>query len=137
MLTAENVILALKVSVLAVTLLLLGSLVALLAGNYRLHGRLNLAFFVLTLAALLGLEVVARFVQPGLFEKHFSGHNAWLALYVHLAFAVPSALLLPVMLYTGLKRIRNVHLALAAVFVVLWTGTVITGVVFLPHTPSP
>jgi uncharacterized membrane protein YozB (DUF420 family) len=136
-LAAETVILALKVAVSAVTLLLLSSLVALWRGNYRLHGRINLVFFVLTLAALLGLEVVARFVEPEIFNSHFTRHNAWLALYVHLAFSIPAALLMPVMLYTGLKGLRSVHLSLAVVFIVLWTGTVITGIVFLPHTPAP
>ncbi len=137
MLTAETVILTLKVAVIAVTLLFLGSLAALVRGNYRLHGRINLAFCVLTLAALLGLEVVARLVDPELFQEYFSRRQAWNALYVHLSFSVPSALVLPVMLYTGLRGLRGLHLALAVVFVVLWSGTFVTGVFFLPHTTGP
>jgi uncharacterized membrane protein YozB (DUF420 family) len=136
-LTAENVILTLKVAVVAVTLLLLGSLVAVARGNYRLHGRINLVFSVLTLAALLGLEVVARLVNPDLFKEHFNRTGAWDALYVHLCFSVPSALVLPFMLYTGLRGLRTIHLSLAVVFVILWTGTFVTGVFFLPHTTGP
>jgi hypothetical protein len=133
-LTAENVILTLKVAVIGVTLLFLGSLAALLLGNYRLHGRINLAFCVLTLAALLGLEVVARLLDPELFQEYFTRTEALSALYIHLSFSVPSALVLPLMLYTGLRGLRTLHLVLAVVFVVLWTGTFITGVFFLPHT---
>jgi uncharacterized membrane protein YozB (DUF420 family) len=136
-LTAENVILTLKVAVIAVTLLFLSSLAALARGNYRLHGRINLAFCMLTLAALFGLEVVARLVDPDLFKDHFSRTRTWDAFYVHLCFSVPSALMLPLMLYTGLRGLRGLHLALAGVFVVLWTGTFITGVFFLPHTTGP
>ena len=57
------------------------------------------------------------------------------SLNIHLCFAVPSALLMPVMLYTGLTRKRTAHILLAYVFGVLWTGTFLTGVFFLPHTP--
>src|SRR5206468_5348578 len=67
-LTGPNVILALKVAVAAVTVLLLASLVALVRRNYRLHGRINLAFFVLTLTAVLGLELLIRVYDPGLFD---------------------------------------------------------------------
>ena len=56
---AGLVILVLKVAVVAVTVLLAGSLVALACGRYRLHGRINIAFFALTLAALVGLELIA------------------------------------------------------------------------------
>jgi hypothetical protein len=136
-LTAENVILTLKVAVIGVTLLFLSSLVALIRGNYQLHGRINLVFCVLTLAALLGLEVVARLVNPDLFKEHFNRTQAWDALYVHLSFSVPAALVLPFMLYTGLRGLRGLHLALAVFFVVLWIGTFITGVFFLPHTTGP
>ena len=66
MLTAEAVILTLKIAVVAVTVLLACSLAALASGNYRLHGRINLVFFILVLAALLGLEMVAHVVQPGI-----------------------------------------------------------------------
>jgi hypothetical protein len=136
-LTAENVILTLKIAVIAVTLIFLSSLFALARGNYRLHGRINLVFCVLTLAALLGLEVVARLVDPDMFKEHFTRTQSWEALYVHLWFAVPSALALPCMLYTGLRGMRALHLTLAVVFVLLWAGTFVTGVFFLPHTTGP
>jgi hypothetical protein len=87
-LTAGNVILILKIAVVAVTLLLICSLIALLLRRYRLHGRINLVFFVLTLAALLGLEVVARVIEPDMFQEHFDRTNAWTALYVHLSFSL-------------------------------------------------
>lgn len=129
--SGPNLILSLKAAVVAVTLIFLCSLVALAAGRYRLHGRLNTAFFVLAFVALFGLEVMARFVDPRLFD--YFDAPARRALAVHLAFSVPAAALLPVMLFTGLTRRRGYHLALAGVFGVFWTGTFITGVFFLPH----
>ena len=133
MLAPEAVMISLKVAVITVTLLLLASLVALARGNYRLHGRINRAFFVLTLSALVGLEVIARILEPDLFEKFIADREAERALLIHLTFSMPAALILPFMLYTGLKHKRKVHLALAMVFSILWTGTFVTGVFFLPH----
>jgi hypothetical protein len=130
-LTGPLVILILKVAVAAVTVLLLASLVALARGNRTLHGRINVVFAALTLAAVLGLEVLIRFIDPELFT--YFDPPTLAALRVHLCFAVPSAVLLPVMLYTGLTRRRNVHIGLAVLFSLLWTGTVVTGIFFLPH----
>lgn len=131
-LTGAAVILILKVAVVAVTLILLSSLVALWRGNYRLHGRINLAFFVLTLGALLGLELLIRVIDPTVFD-YFDAETQR-NLRIHLSFALPAAMLMPVMLYTGLTHRRKVHLTLACVFGVLWVGTLVTGVFFLPHT---
>lgn len=131
MLTGPQVILALKLAVAAVTLLLLASLVALARGNIRLHGRINLAFAALTLAALLGLELLARGLNPNLFD-YFTPETVQ-ALRIHLGFSVPAAVLLPLMLYTGLTRRRRLHIALAVLFSILWAGTVVTGLFFLPH----
>src|SRR5207248_1073096 len=98
-LTGPTVILILKVAVGAVTALLLASLVALWRGNVRLHGRINLVFFVLTLLALLGFELIIRVISPEVFR--YISDNAELSrmLGIHLCFAIPSALLMPVMLY--------------------------------------
>jgi hypothetical protein len=57
-------------------------------------------------------------------------------LQIHLCFSVPTTLLMPVMLFTGLRRYRKVHLTLAWIFAALWLGTFITGVFFLPHTET-
>ena len=51
-----QIILTLKVLVVAVTLLLLASLVALLLKRPRLHGHINTVFFVLTMATVAGFE---------------------------------------------------------------------------------
>jgi ABC-type glycerol-3-phosphate transport system permease component len=134
-LTAETVILTLKVAVLAVTVLLAASLTALAFGRYRLHGRINIAVFVLTLTALLGLEVIARLLEPDLFRDYLDRNDAWTALTVHLAFSMPAAVMLFAMLFTGLRHRRNLHVGLGIFFLVLWTGTLVTGVFFLPHTP--
>lgn len=134
MLTGPVVILALKVAVAAVTVLLLASLVAVARGQYRLHGRINVVFFTLTLAALLAFELVIRVIDPAVFDYISASEDLRQALNVHLCFAVPSALLMPAMLYTGLRRHRRVHLVLAALFGLLWIGTFVTGVFFLPHT---
>lgn len=129
--TAELFILTLKIAVVTVTILLAGSLTALAFGNYRLHGRINIAFFVLTLSAVLGLEVVARILDPNLFPAYFDRHNSWMTLWIHLAFSLPAALLLPFMLFTGLKHRRKVHIGIGVTFLVFWIGTFITGVFFL------
>jgi uncharacterized membrane protein YozB (DUF420 family) len=133
-LSGPNVILSLKIAVGAVTLLLLAALVALVAGRQRLHGRINIVFFVLTGTALLAFEIVIRVLNPRAFDYIAEHPDVQQALTIHLCFAVPSALLMPVMLWTGLTHRRAVHLTLAAVFGVLWTGTFVTGVFFLPHT---
>jgi hypothetical protein len=132
LLTPESVLLTLKAAVVLVTLLLLASLVALARGRYRLHGRINRVVFVLTLTALLGLEGLARLVSPGLFLDYFDRNDAWMDFYIHLSFAVPTAALLCVMLYTGLHHRRSLHVALGVCFLALWAGTFITGVFFLP-----
>jgi uncharacterized membrane protein YozB (DUF420 family) len=124
----------LKLAVASVTVLLLTSLVALARGQVRLHGRLNLAFFTLTLIALLGFEVVIRIVEPAVFDYIHKDEALSRALNIHLCFAVPSAVLMPAMLYTGLTRRRTVHLFLAVLFSGLWIGTFVTGIFFLPHT---
>jgi hypothetical protein len=126
-LTGPNIILTLKIAVGAVTVLLAISLFALAKGNYRLHGRINLAFFILTLAAVLGLEVIIRFVDPKTFD--YIRDNTEMK--IHLCFSVPSLLLMPAMLYTGLSHKRTIHLTLACLFAVCWTGTFITGIFFL------
>lgn len=130
--TGPNIILALKVAVAAVTLILLAALVALWRGNYRLHGRLNLVFFILTLGAVLGFEVCIRLINPEAFD--YIKYNADLnrSLLIHLCFSVPALLLMPAMLYTGLTRRRTLHLILAALFSVAWAGTFVTGIFYLP-----
>lgn len=131
MLTGPNVILVLKIAVCAVTLILLAALVALARGNYRLHGRINLIFMTLTLGAVLGLEFLIRVYDPTLFD-YFDAKTRK-ALFVHLWFSVPSAMMLPVMYITGRLHLRSVHIPLACVFSVLWIGTFVTGVFWLPH----
>ncbi len=135
MLTGPNVILVLKVAVLAVTALLLASLTALWRGNVRLHGRINIVFFGLTATTLVVFELLIRVIRPDLFLYVDENEELRSALFVHLCFAVPSALLMPVMLYTGLTHRRRAHLTLAWVFGALWLGTFVTGVFFLPHAP--
>jgi len=135
-LTPANVILVLKIAVLAVTMLLLISLTALARGNYRLHGRINVVFFTLSLMAVLGLELVSRVLIPDDFDFYIKNIPSMAeALKTHLWFSVPATLLMPAMLYTGLKNQRRVHLAFATLFAVLWTGTFITGIFFLPYQP--
>jgi hypothetical protein len=127
------IIFALKIAVVAVTLLLAGSLTALARGRYRLHGRLNIAFFVLTLSALFGLEFIAQMLIPQAFAEYLDSHDAREALRIHLVFSVPAALLLLAMLFTGVRHRRKVHIGLGVAFLIFWTGTFVTGVFFLPH----
>ena len=133
-LTGPNVILILKGAVLAVTLLLLASLIALARGQRRLHGRINIVFFILTMTAVIGLEVLIRFIDPTLFRYINETPGLRQALSIHLCFAIPAAVLMPFMLFTGLRRYRRFHVPLAVVFSILWIGLFITGIFFLPHT---
>ncbi len=128
------VILTLKIAVIVVTILLLTSLFVLARGNYRLHGRINVVFFTLTLITLLGFEVLVQLIRPDVFVYLKQDELLRQRLIIHLCFSVPSAVLMPMMLYTGLTRRRRVHLSLAVLFGILWTGTFVTGVFFLPHT---
>ena len=129
--TGPLVILTLKVAVAAVTALLVASLVALARGNYRLHGRINFVFLVLTLTAVLGLELLVRVIDPQVFD--YFDEDTRQVMRVHLAFAVPSAVLLPVMYFTGRTGRGRVHVGLAVLFAALWAGTVVTGIFYLPH----
>jgi len=132
MLTPSQVILLLKLAVVAVTVLLAGSLLALGRGKYRLHGLINRVFFGLTLATLIGFELLIRVFQREEFDRHFEAHpDLRQILFIHLCFAVPAAVILPIMLFTGLRHQRKMHLRLALLFGILWVGTFVTGVFYL------
>jgi hypothetical protein len=130
---AGLVILILKIAVGAVTVLWISSLVALAYGRIRLHGRINLVFFFLTVSALVGLEVIARIINPELFSQFLRDRDAVGTLTLHLCFSMPAAALLFIMLFTGLKHYRVAHISTGIVFGMLWAGTFITGIFFLPH----
>lgn len=133
-----DIVLVLKIAVAAVTLLLAAALVAVVRGNVRLHGRLNVIFFVLTMTAVALFELLLRigpYVEPG-----WAVTNGWTpfqrqVLRVHLCFVIPLMVVLPLMLMTGLKRWRRLHLPLAIVFSILWLGMLVTGIGLLPHAP--
>ena len=128
--TGPQIILSLKVLVTAVTVLLVASLVALAMKRPRLHGRINVVFFALTMLTVVGFEVLLQFFVDvsATFDE-----SAREALRTHLYFAIPSAVLLPVMLFTGLARRKAVHVSLGVAFAVVWAGTFVTGVFYLPH----
>ena len=125
----SEIILALKILVTAVTMLLAASLIALAAGQPRLHGRINTVFFALTMATVAGFETLLQFVDV---KSAFDAQTRE-ALRVHLYFSVPAAILLPAMFLSGIKRRKKLHVSLAVVFLSLWIGTFVTGVFFLPH----
>ncbi|MCE9564094.1 MAG: DUF420 domain-containing protein [Planctomycetes bacterium] len=127
--TGPQIILTLKVLVATVTVLLVASLIALLLKRPRLHGQINTLFFVLTMATVFGFEVLLQFVDVSAAFNDATRE----ALRVHLCFSIPSALLLPIMLYTGKTRRKSVHIAFGIVFGIVWAGTFVTGVFFLPH----
>jgi hypothetical protein len=131
-LDGPTVILTLKIAVVAVTVLLIAALIALVRGHVKWHGRINIVFFALTLAAVLGLEVIIRFLDPRIFDYILHHEDLRRGLNIHLCFSVPALLLMPAMLYTGLTKRRWLHLSLAVLFSVAWAGTFITGLFFLP-----
>lgn len=130
MLDGPTILLTLKVLVTAVTVLFAAAVAAVATGNKRLHGRINGLFFVLTMTTVFGFELLIRLGTD--VTASFSP-EARAALRVHLSFAVPAAVLLPVMFWSGWTGRRRLHLPLAAAFTVLWAGTFVTGVFFLPH----
>lgn len=128
--TGPEILLTLKVLVTAVTVLFAAAVAAILAGNKRLHGRLNTAFFVLTMTTVVSFELLIRLGTD--VTASFSP-EARAALRVHLSFAIPSALVLPVMFWSGWTGRRRLHVPLAIVFTILWGVTFVTGVFYLPH----
>jgi hypothetical protein len=135
MVSAGAVILTLKIAVGAVTVLLVLSLLALVAGKPKWHGWINTVFFALTAVTVLGFEIVIRLVRPDLTNGFTIEQRE--ALGVHLGFAVPSAVLLPIMWLTGRWQYKTAHRLLSVVFLILWSGTFVTGVFFLPHSIDP
>lgn len=127
--TGPQIILTLKVLVATVTVLFVASLFALIVKRPRLHGQINTIFFVLTMLTVVGFEILLQFVHV---SSAFT-EEARQALRVHLCFAVPSALLLPIMLLTGKTRRKSTHIALGIAFAIMWSGTFVTGIFFLPH----
>lgn len=128
--SGPTIILTLKVLVSVVTVLFAVSVWAIATGRRKLHGRVNTVFFVLTLTTVVGFELLLRL--QGNVTDHFSPEQKQ-ALFVHLCFAVPSTVLLLAMMTTALLKWRRVHVACGVLFALLWIGTFVTGVFFLPH----
>lgn len=129
MLTGPHILIALKVLVSTVTILFASSIVAIVLGKRRLHGQINTVFFVLTMITVIAFEVLLRW---GVDVAGTFTPEARQVLRVHIAFAAPSAVLLPVLFITGFTGRRRAHVPLAVIFTVLWAGTFVTGVFFLP-----
>lgn len=125
-----DILLALKVLVAAVTVLFVAAVVAIAVGRRRLHGRLNALFLVLTLTTVVGFELLLRLGADvtGGFDA-----DTRQMLRLHLLFAGPAVTVLPVMYWSGRTGRRRLHRPLAVVFTILWAGTAITGIGFLPH----
>ena len=124
------IILTLKVLVSVVTVLFAAAVWAIATKRKKLHGRINTVFFVLTLTTVVGFELLLRL--QGNVTEHFSAAQRQ-ALLIHLCFAVPSAVLLLVMMGSALLKWKRFHVACGVLFTVLWLGTFVTGVFFLPH----
>jgi hypothetical protein len=129
-LSGPAIILTLKVLVSVVTVLFAAAVWAIATKRKKLHGRINTVFFVLTLTTVVGFELLLRL--QGNVTEHFSPAQRQ-ALLIHLCFAVPSAVLLLVMMGSALLKWKRFHVACGVLFTVLWLGTFVTGVFFLPH----
>ena len=80
-------------------------------------------FLALTMLTVFGFEIVLQFVDvSSTFDP-----TARESLRLHLYFAVPSAILLPLMYLSGWSGRKRLHLVLAAIFATLWVGTFVTG----------
>ena len=124
MMNGPTIILTLKVLVSIVSVLYALALIALIRGQTRLHGRLNTAFFVLTLVTVVAFEVLLRLGTD--LTSTFSP-EAQQALWVHLRFSIPATICLPFMFVSGWFRWRRLHVPLGVLFTLLWLGTLITG----------
>ena len=49
------------------------------------------------------------------------------------SFRIGAAILLPIQFVLGIKGYKKLHVPLGLLFLVLWVGTFITGVIYLPH----
>jgi Kef-type K+ transport system membrane component KefB len=128
--TGPQIIITLKLLVTAVTLLLAASLVALAMKKPKWHGRMNTAFFALTMLTVIVFELLIRFAVD--VTSTFTP-EARAALRVHLGFSIPSAILLPIMYFSGRGHRQPLHRWLGLPFLALWIGTFVTGVFGLPH----
>ncbi len=131
MLTGPTIILILKVLVTAVTILFAGAILAIILKKRKLHGRLNTLFFFLTMTTVVAFELLLRLGTD--VTSTFSEETRQ-ALRIHLCFSIPSALLLPLMMLSGIRHWRTLHIITGLVFTLLWIGTFVTGVFFLPHS---
>jgi len=129
--SGPEIIITLKILVSVVTVLFVASLIAIFTKRRTLHGRINTAFFILTMTTVFGFELLLRL---GTNVAESFSPEAREALRIHLMFAVPAAVILPLMFISGWKRYKKVHTALGGIFAFLWLGTFITGVFFLPHS---
>ena len=118
--SGPDILLTLKVLVCAVTVLFAAAVWAIATGRKKLHGRSNTAFFALTLSTVVGFELLLKF---GVEVSTAFTDEERRALGVHLWFAVPSAVL----------KWKRMHVACGLLFTLLWAGTFVTGVFFLPH----
>ncbi|MSR33111.1 MAG: DUF420 domain-containing protein [Gemmataceae bacterium] len=135
--TPAVVLIGLKAAVALATLVLAAALTALARGNPRLHGRLNLVFVSLVLAALAVFELAIRLVNPGLMNALWGDPGVRQGLIIHLSFSLPATVFMLAMLATGVKRRTRVHKILAPLFLLFWIGTVVTGFFFLPNEAAP
>ncbi len=135
-LTGPNVILGLKSAVSLVTVLLACAIWAAWRKKYRLHGRINMAFFALTVTTLIVFEVVIRLINPEIYDYIKADAHLYSRLKIHLGFSIPAAIMMPLMLWSGLKRRKKLHRSAAVFFLIVWIMTFLTGVFFLPHTAS-
>lgn len=72
-------------------------------------------------------------IDPVLFSGLWKNPELAKSLKIHLCFAVPSALLMGIMLFTGLRKFKVLHRRVAIVFLVCWIGTFYTGIFWLPN----
>jgi hypothetical protein len=129
--TGPQVILILKIAVISTTILLAASIVALAKKRPRLHGQLNVWVAILLLSAVILFEGVIRLLGVDVTE-HMNA-QAQLILKIHLFFVIPLIPFLILMLMSGLGRRIKIHLQFTAVFLILWLGMLITGMM-LPHS---
>ena len=101
----------------------------------RRNNRRRTIFTLTSRRFLTSRVVIAGLIRPDLTAGFTAEQHE--ALRIHLGFAIPAAIMLPAMLLTGKRELKTLHKFLGAIFLVLWIGTFVTGVFFLPHTFEP
>ncbi|VAX21581.1 hypothetical protein MNBD_NITROSPINAE04-1594 [hydrothermal vent metagenome] len=112
------------------TFLLVWAGILALNGNIQKHKKVALAHAIATLASYLSIIILVR-------VGYEVGGNApkWIMTVHHaIIYAIPPAL--ACLMVTGLKGKRSIHKGFALLYVIIWSGALLTGLIILMKVKS-